>query len=149
MPLIGMLTRMVAQRFHPKQPRAEHELKTIIFLAIGGAAGTLLRYWISTLVQSTSKGTLPIGTFTVNMLGCFLFGAVWSLAEGRITLTPHIRLLILVGFIGAFTTFSTFAFESGSLLRDSQFTAAIINILAQNILGIIALLLGITLGRLI
>ncbi len=140
---------MVAQRFHLKQPRAEHELKTIIFLAIGGTAGTLLRYWLSTLVQSTSKGTLPIGTFTVNMLGCFLFGAIWSLAEGRITLSPHLRLLILVGFMGAFTTFSTFAFESGSLLRDSQFTAAIINIFAQNIIGVIALLLGIALGRLI
>jgi len=122
-------------------------LKTIIFLAIGGTAGTLLRYWLSVLVQSTSKGTLPIGTFTVNMLGCFLFGAVWSLAEGRIVLSPHMRLLILVGFMGAFTTFSTFAFESGSLLRETQFTAAIINILAQNVVGIIVLLAGIALGR--
>ncbi|VAW38346.1 Fluoride ion transporter CrcB [hydrothermal vent metagenome] len=122
-------------------------MKTIIFLAIGGTAGTLLRYWLSVLVQSTSKGTLPIGTFTVNMLGCFLFGAVWSLAEGRIVLSPHMRLLILVGFMGAFTTFSTFAFESGSLLRETQFTAAIINILAQNVVGIIVLLAGIALGR--
>jgi CrcB protein len=122
-------------------------LKTIIYLAIGGTTGTLLRYWLSTLMQGTSKGTFPIGTFTVNMLGCFLFGAVWSLAEGRITLSPHLRLLILVGFMGAFTTFSTFAFESGAFLRDSQLTSAIINIVAQNVIGIIALLIGIALGR--
>lgn len=124
-------------------------MKTIIFLAIGGTTGTLLRYWLSTLVQSTSKGTLPIGTFAVNMLGCFLFGAVWSIAEGRLTLSPHLRLLILVGFMGAFTTFSTFAFESASLFRDSQFTAAIINVVAQNVIGIIALFIGIALGRLV
>jgi len=111
---------VVARRPCLKHPGAKRKLKTIIFLAIGGTAGTLLRYWLSVLVQSTSKGTLPIGTFTVNMLGCFLFGAVWSLAEGRIVLSPHMRLLILVGFMGAFTTFSTFAFESGSPLRTSS-----------------------------
>ncbi len=124
-------------------------MKKIIFLALGGAAGTVLRYWVSGFVQRSYRGGFPVGTLAVNIAGCFLFGLVWSLAEERLVVSGQLRAMVLVGFMGAFTTFSTFAFETGELLRDAQWTLASFNLLAQNISGIIFLYIGLARGRLL
>lgn len=121
----------------------------IILIAIAGAVGTLARYWLGGLAQRLSGGLFPWGTFTVNMAGCFLFGLVWSLAEERFLLSSETRLVVLVGFMGAFTTFSTFIFESGSLMRDSQWAMALGNIAIQNVVGIMFLFLGLAVARLV
>jgi CrcB protein len=119
-------------------------LKQLILLAAAGALGTLARYGIYLGMQRLPWSNLPIATLIVNVLGSFLFGVVWPLAEqGR--LTPQSRLLILTGFMGAFTTFSTLAFESGQMLRDSQWGLAAANLMANNVLGIAALFLGMAL----
>lgn len=122
----------------------------IILLAMAGGAGTVARYGIASLTQHAYKGAFPLGTLIVNVLGCFLFGLMWSLADARLTvITPEVKLIVLVGFMGAFTTMSTFAFESGMLMRDSMWTLAIINIIAQNTFTIIAVFIGMAAGRLL
>jgi CrcB protein len=120
----------------------------VLLLAIAGGAGTLARYFLSGFAQRIGNGSLPFGTFTVNMLGCFLFGLVWSLSEDRLLLSTQSRFIILTGFMGAFTTFSTFTFESVQMLREAEWSLAIINLLAQNILGIALLVVGLKVGRL-
>lgn len=121
----------------------------ILLLAIAGVGGTLLRYFLSGFVQRAYGGIFPWGTFAVNMAGCFLFGLVWTLAEERLIISGELRAIILIGFMGAFTTFSSFVFESAQLMRDSQWVLAAGNIVAQNITGIIFLAIGMALGRLL
>ena len=89
-----------------------------------------------------------MGTFAVNMTGCLLFGVIWSMAEERLVISGETRAIFLVGFMGAFTTFSTFMFESSALLRDSQWALAFGNIALQNVVGIAALFIGLAIGRL-
>ena len=80
--------------------------------------------------------------------GAWLFGVVWSLAEERMLISGATRSVLLVGFMGAFTTFSTFAFETGQMLDDSQWLTAAANLLAQNVLGVALVLVGMAVGRL-
>lgn len=121
----------------------------VVYLAIAGMAGTLLRYWLGGYVQKSVGGVFPWGTFAVNMAGCFLFGLVWSLAEERLVISGEVRAIALIGFMGAFTTFSSFMFETSALIRDSQWLLAASNVALQNITGFIVLVLGINLGRLL
>jgi CrcB protein len=123
---------------------------TILLIAIAGALGTLARYYLGGFVQrAAGAGGFPWGTFSVNMLGCLLFGFVWTLAEEKFVIGPQARAVILVGFMGALTTFSTFVFDTGALLRGSQLALAIGNIAVQNVTGLLFLFLGIAVGRLI
>jgi CrcB protein len=126
----------------------EIHLQKVIAIAIAGAIGTLARYWLGGLVQERVGGNLPLGTFTVNILGSLLFGLVWSLAEGRAIISAEMRTVILVGFMGAFTTFSTFMFDTHSLLRDSGWLLALGNVTASVIVGMAALFVGMAIGRL-
>lgn len=121
----------------------------LVLMMLAGSAGTLSRYLLGGLVQRLTGGAFPWGTFAVNMTGTFLFGLVWSLAEERLVISGQARAVILVGFMGAFTTFSSLMFETGELMRDSQWALALGNLLLQNIVGIIFLFLGLALGRLI
>lgn len=121
----------------------------ILLLAIAGAIGTLARYWFGGLVQKAYGGVFPWGTFAVNMSGCLFFGLVWTMAEERLVISGQTRSIILIGFMGAFTTFSTFMFETGELLRDSEWVIAMGNVALQNICGVVFLFLGVTLGRLL
>jgi len=121
----------------------------ILLIAMAGAVGTLARYWIGGLVQRSAGSGFPWGTFAVNMAGCFLFGLVWSLAEERMVISAEARVVVLVGFMGALTTFSSFIFETGTLMRDSQWALAFGNIALENITGLVLLFLGFAAGRLL
>lgn len=116
-------------------------------MAIAGIIGTLGRYWLSGTVQKLYGGVFPWGTFAVNMAGCFLFGLVWVLAEERLLISSQTRVIVLVGFMGAFTTFSSYMFETTALLRDSEWVLAAANFGLQNFCGFAFLLLGVALGR--
>jgi CrcB protein len=118
-------------------------------LAGAGALGTLARYILSGLAHRVCGENFPWGTLAVNMLGCLLFGLVWPLAEERLVISGQMRLIILTGFMGAFTTFSTFAFETSNMLSLGQWGAALANLTAQNVCGILAILAGLALGRLL
>jgi CrcB protein len=122
-------------------------VSNVVAIAIAGAVGTLSRYWLSGFVQRLTGAAFPWGTFTVNMLGSFLFGLVWSLAEERMLIQAETRIIILTGFMGAFTTFSTFAFETSNFLRDSQWLLALGNVAGQIVIGVICMLLGLAIGR--
>lgn len=121
----------------------------ILLIALAGAFGTLCRYWLSGLAYDLLGRDFPWGTWAVNILGCFLFGLIWVLAEERGLMSAQARILILTGFMGAFTTFSTFVFESGGLIHDGQWLRLALNVGGQNIVGFAALYLGTGLGRII
>lgn len=130
-------------------PQLDAQLwQKILLLAVAGAAGTLARFGLAGLVQRIAPGSeFPWGTLAVNAAGCLLFGVVWSLAEERLIISGATRAIVLVGFMGAFTTFSTFAFETGQMLDDSQWLAAAGNLLVQNVAGVALVLLGIAVGK--
>ncbi len=119
----------------------------LTLLAVAGAIGSVSRYGLSLAVYRVCGPTFPWGTFVVNLLGCFLFGLIWSLAEEGWGISDGTRVIVLVGFMGAFTTFSSFAHDTFILMRDARWLLAGANIAAQNVLGIIALVGGVAVGR--
>lgn len=121
--------------------------KSLVWLAVAGAAGTLCRYGLGSAVQRLSGSKLPWGTLAVNVLGCLLFGLVWSLADERQLISRQTRTVLLVGFLGAFTTFSTFAFETAAFADDRRWLSAAGNVLLQNTAGILAVFIGLWIGR--
>ncbi|MGE4293764.1 MAG: fluoride efflux transporter CrcB [Desulfovibrio sp.] len=121
----------------------------LFVLALGGAAGTLSRYWLSGAAQRLFDASFPAGTFAVNMAGSLFFGLLWGLFENRIGFSPELRLLLLTGFMGAFTTFSTYMFESAALLRHGQHLLLFANVAGQSLLGLALVLAGMALGRMI
>jgi len=119
----------------------------IFLLAIAGASGTLVRYFLGGYAQRVLGGTFPWGTFTVNMVGCFLFGLVWAVAENKMIVGEQARTIALAGFMGAFTTFSSYMFETSMLVRDSNWALAIGNVALENVLGFVFVIAGMSLGR--
>lgn len=116
-------------------------------IAICGAAGALARFGLSGLVFRIYGGNFPLGTFVVNVIGCLIFGLIWPLAEERLVISGEMRTIILVGFIGSFTTFSTLVFETGELLRDSEWGLALLNMGGQVVVGLLALFVGMAIGK--
>jgi len=118
----------------------------IIYIAIGGAAGALLRYSISGYMYKYFNGFLPWGTLAVNLLGCFAIGFLWNIFE-NFAYSPNTRAFIFIGILGAFTTFSTFGLESFNLLREGEIKYAVLNILVSNIAGIALVFVGFIVSR--
>lgn len=124
-------------------------LQKLLLIAVAGGVGSLARYGLSGVVQNWSGSLFPWGTVAVNVLGCLVFGFLWAVTEGRFAVSPETRTVILVGFMGAFTTFSTFVFETVALLEDSEWILALGNLSLQNVVGVAALILGVFIGRLV
>jgi CrcB protein len=114
----------------------------IFLIAIGGALGSVARYLISTFVLRTTGTLFPLGTFVVNVIGCLAFGAIAGAASQRVQLAPALRLFLLTGILGGFTTFSSYAFESFTLVRDGQFLWASLNVAGQVIAGLAGMWAG-------
>lgn len=122
-------------------------LQKLLWLSLAGACGTVSRYTLCELALRFKGSPIPLGTFAVNIIGSFLFGLIYVLAGKRLPISPETRLILLTGFMGAFTTFSTFAFETGKMLKASQWTMAAGNVLAHTIFGLAALGAGVFIGR--
>ncbi len=120
-----------------------------INLLIGGALGTLARYTLSGAIYKILGTNFPHGTLAVNILGCFFLGFLVAISEDKFLLNANLRLFLMIGFCGAFTTFSTFMLESSSLLRDGQTLKAFLNVFLTISLGFILLKIGILLGEII
>jgi fluoride exporter len=114
----------------------------VFLIAIGGALGSVARYMLSTFVLRATGTLFPLGTFVVNVIGCLVFGAIVGAASQRVQLAPALRLFLLTGILGGFTTFSSYAFESFTLVRDGQFLWASLNIAGQVIAGLAGMWAG-------
>jgi len=115
----------------------------LIILGLGGSLGAISRYLLSEYVQNLFKQTsFPYGTLAVNILGCFVLGLLTHVAGAKGLLDAQTRLFLMVGFVGAFTTFSTFSVESASLFQTGQGAAGLLNILTSNLLGLFFVFIG-------
>ena len=122
-------------------------LMTLLLIALGGALGAVARYLLSSFVLRASGLLFPAGTFAVNLVGCLAFGFIIGAAQHRFVLTPEKNAFLLVGVLGGFTTFSSFAYESFALLNAGQFFAAGLNIVGQVVCGLIGLWAGYVIGH--
>lgn len=121
-------------------------VQKLLLIGAGGAAGALLRYALSGVAYRLLGETFPWGTLIVNVIGCFLIGLLWAVAE-RAPFPPGIHLLVFTGVLGAFTTFSTYGIETFDLLRDGQIVLGLANFLASNVIGLGAVILGFIIAR--
>jgi CrcB protein len=123
-------------------------MQNILIAGLGGFIGTIIRYLLNNLIyKSLNYPIYPFGTLTINILGCFFIGFIAGFAQYRLTLTPEIRIFIQIGVLGGFTTFSTFGYETFTLIRDGQFILGVSNILLQVLVGLFAVWLGYSLGQ--
>ncbi len=117
-------------------------------LIIGFIAGGSARYAVTRLFQHTFTGSVfPVGTFVVNLTGCLLIGLFDTLAEERLHIGPHARLLLMTGFCGAYTTFSTFILETSSLFRHGHISLGLGYVLSSVVLGLVVFEAGVLLAR--
>ena len=125
----------------------------IIAIAIGGALGALSRYglvaWVTRHVEEhfPDVGSFPFGTLVVNILGSLLIGVCYVVVLDRLQLSPQWQAITMVGFLGAFTTFSTFSLETLVMLQDGRYVAALSYILLSVVVCVVAVLGGITLAK--
>jgi len=122
-------------------------IQKIGLLALAGALGTLARYGLAGLIHRINGASFPWGTVAVNLTGCFFAGLLWALFESRWPVSGETRILVLVGFMGAFTTFSAMILETGTLMRSAQWLHAAANLAMHNGLGFAALAIGVVIGR--
>jgi CrcB protein len=118
-----------------------------LFVMAGGALGALSRFIISSYINKIVPIDFPAGTLFVNVVGSFILAFFTILSVERLTLDPAWRLFFAVGFLGAFTTFSTYSYETLMLISDGEYLKAISNILSNNLLSILAAFLGFILAR--
>ncbi|MBI1343789.1 MAG: fluoride efflux transporter CrcB [Terrimonas sp.] len=117
-------------------------IKSIFFVAIGGATGSVARYLCSRWIQGTSQNLFPLGTFAVNIVGCLLIGIFWGLAIKHQAWGEEIRLLLMTGICGGFTTFSALSLESLGLIREQKTGLFILYIAGSLVLGLLATYAG-------
>lgn len=119
------------------------KLQHILSIGSGGFAGAILRYLVGGWVQRLSGSPVfPVGTLTVNLIGCFLIGIGYGLVEQRSVFTPEIRSFFFIGFLGSFTTFSTFGYETFILARDVRVLGSLANVGLHIIIGLVAVWCG-------
>ncbi len=118
-----------------------------VIIGIGGFVGAIARYGLGLWIGQRWGRSFPLGTFVINISGSFLIGFLMPLLTERFIANPQWRLLLVVGFLGAYTTFSSFEYETGALLRDSEYLYAGMNIILSVTVGFMALKLGEMLAR--
>ncbi|MEA2078884.1 MAG: fluoride efflux transporter CrcB [Pseudomonadota bacterium] len=122
-------------------------MNQVLAIAGGGAVGALLRYWMSTGVYTLVGRGFPYGTLAVNVLGSLLMGFLYIWLFERIPGSVAMRAFLLIGLLGAFTTFSTFSIETLNLMEAGQFVRALLNTLLSVVLCIVAAGVGVMLAR--
>jgi len=119
----------------------------ILIIGIGGFVGAVSRYGLALWIGQRWGRSFPLGTFVINVSGSFLIGLLMTLMAERLMVNPQWRLLLVVGFLGAYTTFSTFEYETGALLKDGEWAFAMLNIILSVVVGFAALKLGEMIGK--
>lgn len=118
-----------------------------VWVGIAGFCGAVCRYWFDGWISRLTGGGFPWGTFVVNMTGCFLIGVTTTVLTDRLLPHPSIRIAVTVGFIGAYTTFSTWAYESLRQIQDGAIGMALINLGMSIVVGMSAAWIGVVVGR--
>jgi len=118
-------------------------MQHVLLVGAGGFVGSVFRYLVSTGVQRwLGESWIPYGTLAVNIAGCFLIGLLAGLADSRQLLTEETRLVLMIGLLGGFTTYSTFAYDTLSLLRNGGIAAAVAYVVLHIVVGIAAVWIG-------
>lgn len=123
--------------------------KTIIYVAIGGAIGSVGRFLLQQFIQKRVESVFPYGTLFVNLLGCFIIGVVMGLADKGNVLSPQVRIFLAVGICGGFTTFSSFVGENYNMLHDGELLNTFIYIAISVVVGLLATTSGILLIKIL
>ena len=118
-----------------------------LVVGAGGFLGAVARYAVGVWIETFWRRDFPLATFLVNVTGCFVLGLFLTLATERMSITLPMRLLVATGFVGAYTTFSTFEYETQRLTTTGAFGWALVNVLASVAIGFLAVRLGVQLGR--
>jgi len=122
-------------------------IKNFIIVGLGGAAGSMLRYGVQKIFQVQSSAVFPTGTLLVNIAGCFLIGILWSLVSRSLTWNDEMKLLLMTGFCGGFTTFSAFTLEGIGLLKENRTVLFVIYLTASVVGGLLATFIGIRIAK--
>ena len=118
-----------------------------LMVALGGAVGAIARFWVGAYVGQRMGTRFPYGTFVINCSGSFVVGLVVTLLAERTHWSANLRYLIPIGFVGAYTTFSTFEFETLRALQDGQVFVAGLNVVLSVVIGFVSVWLGVVAGR--
>jgi CrcB protein len=121
--------------------------RNILLVGIGGFIGSVARYLVGVVFAEQFTSTFPLGTFVVNITGCFIIGLLFELSDRGNILSPDLRIFVTTGFCGGFTTFSTFSYESIRLLQGAEFLYFGLNLFLSVMIGLAATYLGILLVR--
>ena len=118
-----------------------------VVVGIGGCLGSILRFWLGNYVGSKMGTRFPYGTFVINITGSFLIGLVFAFLTERSQWSPYWRYLIPIGFIGGYTTFSSFEFETLRTIQEGQFGIGLLYVMSSVVLGLAAVWGGLVAGR--
>ena len=121
----------------------------LLAVAVGGGIGSIARYLVSQWAAERWGVEFPYGTLIVNVVGCFIIGAFMTLFTERLVISPYWRLLIAVGFLGGLTTFSSFGYETLSLMEDAEYLRAFYNVGLNVTCGFLATWVGVCVARLV
>lgn len=121
-------------------------IEKFLAVAFGGSIGAVLRFLIYELIEAKHKSDFPWATLTVNLLGALVIGFLWGYFS-KFYVSPSVRLLVFVGILGSFTTFSTFAFDNFSLIKNGEVTLMVFYVLTTNVVGILLSFAGYSLSK--
>jgi CrcB protein len=122
-------------------------IKNILIVGLGGGAGSMLRFGVQKIFQPQSTGSFPIGTFIVNLVGCFLIGVLGNWIIRTMNGNEELKQLLMTGFCGGFTTFSAFTIESTELLKENKTTLFLIYVSVSVLGGLFATLIGLRISK--
>lgn len=119
----------------------------VLWISIGAVLGANLRYWVGDWAAQRFGSGFPYGTLLINLTGSFLLGLIVSMSMENFIIDPRLRLLLTIGFLGSYTTFSTYAYESVALISQGQWGLGLFNLIGSSLLGALFAVLGIWLGK--
>jgi CrcB protein len=122
-------------------------MEKFLLISAGAILGANARYWLGDWAAQKWGAAFPYGTFIINITGSLVIGLFLSLATERLMIDPRWRLFFAVGFLGSYTTFSTYTYESFSLIYDGQWLAGLANLLGSSLLGVLCAGVGVLLAR--
>ena len=124
-------------------------MEKFLWISIGAVAGANLRYWVGGWAVDRFGGSFPYGTLLINISGSLILGVILGMVSSHYVIDPRLRLLLTIGFLGSYTTFSTFTYESVAMLQQGQWLLGLFNLIGSSILGGLAAILGLWIGKLV